>query len=385
VLGSLFPTELQSGVTITRLPSTGAAGTADYFQFSVLQSQDYLINLLWSNGLPVNALPVLWSNGAAASSLPQSPGAALIHLNPGTYLVSVSWGGGDPAVVSYQMQIAILESIEVGTALTTGPAPLLGVRLVTLPPEAVNPPAGPAPPPGLGGAVVPSRPQPAPPPASLPPAGVFVALADNPLGPVSAGVLGGNPDATRVSRVDTPGLNPQLAYSLAVLSIQTISGVGGTNELDAPAPERSPSATVAMSVEDVWNQVASLISSNGCAGPLRGAAEVVEGIARIMASLPARWDEVSLAAVPAPACLEPAEQAGALAPAPGGDEANEPSTTALPASRLSPWRLPPALIWTVAACTLLLGLVRGKRLARGFGRRAQPAPIPAKAVSYEVP
>jgi hypothetical protein len=144
ILGALFPHELQSGVMIERMPSpavTNAPGsTTDYYQFTVLQSQDYLISLSSTNGIPAGTLPQIWCvNGTPLTPIPQGQNAILVHLDPGTYVVGVNWGGAGPHAnanpqnVGYQLNLTLLGSPEVATPLTTGPAPAVSLQLVSDP------------------------------------------------------------------------------------------------------------------------------------------------------------------------------------------------------------------------------------------------------------
>jgi hypothetical protein len=218
------------------------------------------------------------------------------------------------------------------------------------------------------------------PPASTPPVTLFVALADGPLGPAAAGVFTGGPDPTRLGRVDVPGPNQPLAYSLVVLSIQTLTGVGGTSEPDMPAPEQTASTSGTAAVWEVWKQLPGLISPEDFAPPLRGAAEVVEGMARVFAALPMGWQAPSPAEAATPVSSVQTEPAAAVAAGSGSEEVQAACAAVAPVNSSLGWASRRSLTLTVALCTLVLGWVRGRRLARRWGWRAETPGIPVKGM-----
>jgi hypothetical protein len=373
-LGTLFPEELASGVTITRpasaSPVGNVAGATDYYQFTVLQSQDYLITLPSGTGLLAGTAPNVWCNGVPVPTLPQGPGATFAQLDPGTYVVGVSWDPNSSVPVSYQLQIVLLGSPEVGVALTTGPAPVLSVRLVS---DAPAPP-GPAPVSGVGG--LPPVGSAGAPAVAVPqapsPTDLFAALADRPLGPGGAGVFTGSPDSTQVARVDVPGLNPFALFPLAVLSIQTVSVTGGTGEPEAEQPASPPLGAGLAAVRD-W--LVGLIPVGEVVASMPAFSEAVQAMAHAFGQLPGWRDVQPVSPGEAATSLPPRGQdVGTLTAGASGDSAEQ--TPALPAAPADPvsgparWDLPRSLTWTVALCSLVLGLVHGGRRARRFRRAA---------------
>jgi len=238
VLGPLFPAELDSTHTVTitvPAPPKGAGGgdTGDFFQFDLLQEQDYVFALSDATALDAETVPVIWGKGILQATLPQGPGAVFAHLTPGTYIVGVSFPSGG-ADVSYTLTLFMLGSPEPATPLTAGPAPALRVRLVG---EEATSPGGPAQPPGFPSLLSLSGTEAGPPTVTnlgLP--GIFLALADAPLG----GMGGSDPatqGGTQVVRLDLSSPEQQAVNPLlTVLVAQSVlpGGVDGTIE---PSPE----------------------------------------------------------------------------------------------------------------------------------------------------
>ena len=201
VIGPLFPNELgfvgtdpntgnpQDGVEISGTITPSPEGDhADYFQFQALQSQVYLLNLI-GTGVPADALTLTDGEGNAIT-LDTSGAIPQVTLNPGTYIVGVSWTSTsqtDP--VSYQLQISAGLSPESPAPLAVGPAPAYRISLAPPPPPvppppssnqpptnnppANNPPANNQPPannPPTNGSTPPVQNPPTTPPASNPPA-----------------------------------------------------------------------------------------------------------------------------------------------------------------------------------------------------------------------
>ncbi len=151
VLGILFPHELQSGVTVKRTAQAGATDTADYYQFQVLQGREYVMTLSGTN-LPAGALPTLTdANGNAVSGAPIGKGGVKFTLNPGTYVVRVSWAAAKAASVTYQLKLGLTGAGENPPPLTDGPAPAIRLQIaggpsVTIPvgdPTTTPPQGGP--------------------------------------------------------------------------------------------------------------------------------------------------------------------------------------------------------------------------------------------------
>jgi hypothetical protein len=365
-MGTLFPMDLQNGVTITRPASANpvgnVAGAMDYYQFTVLQSQDYLISLPSSTGLPGGTAPAIWcSNGAPVSSLPQGPGAIFVQLDPGTYVVGVNWGPKSSSAVSYQLQIDMLGSAEPAVALTTGPAPILSVRLASdsqpapgpLPPVSVSAVGGLTPPVTAGTSTGPQAPS---------PIDLFVALADRPLGPAGAGAFTGSPAAVQTARVDAPGLNPLALFPLAVLSIQTVTVAGGTGEPEAEPPA-SPSLGAAVNAVRDW--LAGLIPSGAFAVSMPDFSQAVQGLARALEPTPSSPDDLPSSPPEAKADAPSGDQdVLALAATPAAEDAPPTAAPAVAVGSPSGWEVPRSLTWAVVFCSLVLGLMHGTRRAR---------------------
>jgi hypothetical protein len=132
-LGVLFPNELHAGVTIARSTANlpGAPGdTADEFQFQVLQSRVYYFNL--SGTLPAGTRLTLFdgAGNVVPAAVIQGGRTLKAVLNAGTYVLQVgSWTPGQSGTVAYQVWMTLGGVQENPTPLTTGPAPVLRIRL----------------------------------------------------------------------------------------------------------------------------------------------------------------------------------------------------------------------------------------------------------------
>jgi hypothetical protein len=155
-LGPLFPKELTTGVAVTRDfrkdPVIKASDTGDYYQIQVLQSQAYTFNLLGS-GLPAGASVKIFDTNGKELRTSRQRNVVQINLKPGTYVVYIgSWTPSRVQNANYQILIKAVGAPDNPTALTVGPAPLIGIRLDT------NTLAPPSQPPSSGDNSPPARP-----------------------------------------------------------------------------------------------------------------------------------------------------------------------------------------------------------------------------------
>ena len=191
----MFPHELTAGVTVTRIASpVGATDTADYFSVTLPEDGNYQLSFANVQGLPRNLTVQVITGGVVTGSFDVSGGTIL--LTAGTHVLGVTWGGGGPSGVGYQLGLRLLGTGETATTLTDGPAPVLGFRLVGVPSNPVPPPGPPSPQPPVPNPSPGPPPQPppiVPPTPNLPgsppgfPAGVLTALGEAPLGTTGAG------------------------------------------------------------------------------------------------------------------------------------------------------------------------------------------------------
>jgi hypothetical protein len=133
VLGTLFSSEVVTGVAIVR--GAGLGSTTDQYQFQVLQDGPYFVALQLSTNLPDGAQPVL--TDAMGNVVPSNPigsgGLWLAALNAEeTYTLSLGvWSPAATPGVSYVPEITSGASSENATPLTSGPAPLLRLALAS--------------------------------------------------------------------------------------------------------------------------------------------------------------------------------------------------------------------------------------------------------------
>jgi hypothetical protein len=136
-LGSLFPGELDSGVTIVRAADPTRADASDSYTFQVLQDQSYFFFL---SGVPGLTLTLHDANGNLIDTANQ-PGGQLAVLTAGTYTVTVSgWTPATAAATAYQLGISLAASRENPPPLTTGAAPAIRSRLAQTAPSLEPPP-----------------------------------------------------------------------------------------------------------------------------------------------------------------------------------------------------------------------------------------------------
>lgn len=135
-LGVLFPHELQAGVQIVR-EARSAFGRdhdqSDDYQFSILQQQDYFIYLS-GRSLPSGvALTLFKSSGEPVPALGLHDGHSLsLTLQPGSYVLHVGeWSSSQARNLSYQIDLYLTGSSDDSPPLFSGPAPAVGIRLVT--------------------------------------------------------------------------------------------------------------------------------------------------------------------------------------------------------------------------------------------------------------
>jgi hypothetical protein len=144
-LGTLFPHELQAGVTLTRDagqdPGQAPSDTSESYRFHVLQDETYTFNLS-GTGLPDGvALSLTDQEGHSPSLVPLNNGQSLFgDLAPGTYTITVGdWSTGQSAEILYQLAITFTSANDNAPPLISGPTPALQLRLSSLPgPGAVD-------------------------------------------------------------------------------------------------------------------------------------------------------------------------------------------------------------------------------------------------------
>jgi hypothetical protein len=224
VLGPLFPNELAHTVTLTRL-SGPASDTADYYQFPVLTAEDYHFRVAQSTG---NAPTLtLYLNGTPLKLSRLPDGSYTRPLQPGTYVLSVTWAAGGAAPETYAVSILVPQLQENATPLTTGPAPALSLRLVSnVAPPAKSPPPLPVPPPA--------------PPVVLPPPSPPVVIAPPSVTPAPP-TDGGPPTISGTSAIHTPPV------SIAAL---TVPPLGRVAPVISPATHSDLTAQLALALSE---------------------------------------------------------------------------------------------------------------------------------------
>jgi hypothetical protein len=235
VLGVLFPAEMavlypgesEEDFTVARDftadPSSAPADSADFYQFEVLQSRQYLFNLTGPD-LPAETTVTLTdpAGNPVPATYQDNGWTVQAELVPGTYVIAISgWLPPEAAGVVYQLRFSVLDTGDNPPPLTVGPAPALRIRLSDtapptppMPPPPVPPivPPPPAPPP-----VVPPAPSPSPviPPAPPPTVVVPVVPPSPSPAPPPVVVVPVPPDVSHTSPgagivVSTPQAEPPL-------------------------------------------------------------------------------------------------------------------------------------------------------------------------------
>jgi hypothetical protein len=127
-LGTLFPLELQSGVTVVRPASAPGRAGGDYYWFQVLQNQQYLFAISGVNLPPGTQLQLLDANGNPVNAAVQADGISLLAgLTPGWYGLGVV--GSIPSGVTYQIRMTLMGAADWQAPLTSGAAPALRIYL----------------------------------------------------------------------------------------------------------------------------------------------------------------------------------------------------------------------------------------------------------------
>jgi hypothetical protein len=241
ILGLLFPDELANTVTVRR-PGGPASDTADYYQFTLLQTHDYFFSLPQVTGSA--ATLSLWSGNTPVTLAPQMDGSFEAHLQPGTYVVGVSWSGSGSE--TYQLDMVSRGSPETATPLLSGPTPALALRLVrTAPLPSTDTEGGlttvasplPVPVPGIASTAAASAAAEAAAAEATPaaPGNLFLALSEGPLG----GVRGNGSASSGTEAMQTAQAGSFVLPGLAALVLTPQVLFGGDNA-DAPADGTFP-------------------------------------------------------------------------------------------------------------------------------------------------
>jgi hypothetical protein len=397
IIGPLFPDEVGGVVTIMRpagLIPSASSDTTDFYRITLLQSQSYVFSLVPLSGLDPNIVPTVWSGGSQVSTIDFGTGAVNVNLDPGTYVIGVDWTGTGATDVSYQLQISMLGAPETAPSLTTGPAPLLSVQLVSDPPSSVSPTvitaAAPVSTPStvvlIGGPVVPALP-----PVSTTTSGFFLALADTPAaatGGTTVAVVDANPAAGQGTSVTQLSLLPGVLVSIHTLGL----GIGDEAITEAAGTETASAGGKPLTVrfqEALWAVDTFLPEIN--------VAEAVKTVTGIIDSVYISWGRKSPVArtAPTPPPASPttdgAEGSVALAQewtdstaVTGSAGAASPTEAQAPpvldaapvqkrpaAWRFSPWN---AALAGLGACALLLGPLHVLRARRHRNGRPPSSP-----------
>lgn len=146
-LGVLFPAEVEAKVAVVWGPGEGgeSEGGLDHFQFELIQEQDYLFVVTPASGAP--PVVTLWDGEVQLATLDAGEGAVFAHLLPGTYTLRIDRSALGASAEGYQVDLSMLGSPEPAPPLTSGPAPVLRLRLAA---DAPPVPASPAPTGGQG-------------------------------------------------------------------------------------------------------------------------------------------------------------------------------------------------------------------------------------------
>jgi hypothetical protein len=265
-LGTLFPHELQAGVTLTRdysqHPDQAPSDTSESYQFQVLQDETYSFNLSGANLSDGVALSLTDAQGQSPSLVPLNNGQSLFgELAPGTYTINVgNWSAVQSAAISYQLAITFTSANDNAPPLYSGPTPALQLMLNSLPGPGTS--VAPAAPDALPGAPAWSSPAaetgnldqggPSSTGVSLPTAPSVVSASADPLAAIApadapASVLAATSAGNTSSAPSPVALNPP---TLLVLSVSPVGSLNGNMPSSALAsasvsfalPSQSPPA-----------------------------------------------------------------------------------------------------------------------------------------------
>lgn len=241
-LGTLFPIELQAGVILEReFPAGTQSSFVEAFSFSVLQGQNYLI-LPADVGLSETVrLTLLDAQGNVLDTPPQGGGNGISAvLAAGEYVLRVEGQvTGDPADLTYCLQLLLSGASDNAPPLTHGPAPKIRARLMNDRPTTSGSDRQPAPP-ALAGqdngssivrVAIDNRDN-APPAlaaSALFPANAILSLVK---GPVGGAAVTGEPEPAAPSLVL---VSPDLEQSLALNNEFAVGGdtTDGEERIDA--------------------------------------------------------------------------------------------------------------------------------------------------------
>jgi hypothetical protein len=200
----------------------------------------------------------LYANGKQLHPNVLPDGSYRDTLQPGTYVLGVTWVNGGTTPETYQVAIFTPQQHESATPLTIGPAPALRLQLVSdappptsqgvlppppppvLPPLPELPPADPAPVPVDNTPIVASAPiqEPASPPEDIGAVSVFSVSVNTPAPTpaVAPGTSSGQGVAAVVAgrSPTTPSLPPYLVQALSEGPLGGVSGPAPVNAIPAP-------------------------------------------------------------------------------------------------------------------------------------------------------
>jgi hypothetical protein len=135
-LGVLFPEELQAGVTIQRNSNSGSGSNPDSFDeynFQVLQSSKYTL-FTFGTHLPAGLkLQILDASGKVViDSVAANLHPTFAILKAGSYTLHIgNWSGSQSRTMAYRIELSLGLIPDNPPPLYSGPAPAVGIRLVS--------------------------------------------------------------------------------------------------------------------------------------------------------------------------------------------------------------------------------------------------------------